>query len=99
MTGDEVVQLYFKDLESSVKKPNKQLIGFKRIALNKGEMKEVTFEVSRDQLMYWDEGIDDWNFEPGDFEFIAGASSEDVKQKKVMYIERGGSTDSNHKEK
>lgn len=84
--GDEVVQLYFKDVESSVKRPNKKLIGFYRISLNPGEMKNVSFEVSKEQLTFWDEKTNQWQFEEGEFEFMIGASSEDIRQNQIFSI-------------
>lgn len=84
--GDEVVQLYSKDIESSVKRPNKKLVGFDRISLKKGEMKSVSFEVSKDQLMFWDERVDSWKFEEGEFEFMLGSSSEDIKRSKIITV-------------
>ncbi len=84
--GDEVVQLYCTDLESSVKRPNIQLVNFDRISLDKGETKTVSFEVSKDQLMYWDVKINNWSFEPGEFEFNVGASSEDLRLNQIINI-------------
>jgi len=84
--GDEVVQLYCTDIESSVKRPNIQLVDFDRISLDKGETKTVSFEVSRNQLMYWDVKINNWSFEPGEFKFNVGASSEDLRLNQIIKI-------------
>lgn len=84
--GDEVVQLYVKDVKSSVKRPLKQLVGFERISLKMGESKSLTFEVPYEQLMYWDDKSHDWRFEKGNFEFMIGASSGDIRQKEICRV-------------
>jgi len=82
--GDEVVQLYIKDLKSSVIQPEKRLREFKRITLDKGRTKTVTFELSNEDFSYWDENIKDWHIEPGQFEIQIGASSADIKLKTLI---------------
>lgn len=84
--GDEVVQLYVKDVKSSVKRPIKELVGFKRITLNKGESQVVTFEVPKEELMFWDEETKEWVFEKGAYEFMLGASSQDIRLRKSISI-------------
>ena len=84
--GDEVVQLYVNDVKSSVKRPIKQLVGFKRTSLNVGETKTLTFEVSKDKLKFWSEESDEWVFERGKFEFMLGASSSDIRLNKTFKI-------------
>lgn len=76
--GDEVVQLYFADLVSSVTVYEKQLRGFSRVHLKQNETKTVTFSVSKDELSLYNMGMD-YVFEPGVFEFFVASSSEDVK--------------------
>jgi beta-glucosidase len=82
--GDEVVQLYIKDLESSVIQPEKRLREFKRITLDTGWTKTVSFELSNEDFSYWDENIKDWHIEPGEFEIQIGASSADIKLKTLI---------------
>ncbi|MHC4160393.1 MAG: fibronectin type III-like domain-contianing protein, partial [Planctomycetota bacterium] len=82
--GDEVIQLYIKDLKSSVIQPAKKLRKFKRITLDKGRTKKVTFELSNEDFFYWDENIKDWYIEPGRFEIQIGASSADIKLKTLI---------------
>ncbi|MDN3620778.1 glycoside hydrolase family 3 C-terminal domain-containing protein [Polaribacter undariae] len=84
--GDEVVQLYVNDVKSSVKRPIKQLVGFDRVSLKVGEAKTISFEVSKDKLMFWDEESDQWVFEAGKFEFMLGASSSDIRLNKTFKI-------------
>ncbi|WP_372757192.1 glycoside hydrolase family 3 C-terminal domain-containing protein [Mariniflexile sp.] len=82
--GDEVVQLYYKAPESSVKRPLKKLVGFKRASVNKGNSTKVEFEVSKKYLQYWDEKTKQWTFAGGVYEFMIGASSKDIKLQKTI---------------
>ncbi|GAF02789.1 glycoside hydrolase family 3 protein [Saccharicrinis fermentans] len=84
--GDEVVQLYVRDVKSSVQRPLKQLVGFRRTSLDVGEMKNIQFEVPISALMYWNEDCEEWQFEKGAFEFMLGASSKDIRLKKTCTI-------------
>lgn len=77
-TGDEVVQLYTRDVLSSVTTYEKNLRGFERVHLQPGESKEVSFTVyPRDLQLYNRENR--WVVEPGDFKLMVGASSEDIR--------------------
>lgn len=82
--GKEVVQLYSRDLVGSVTRPIKELKGFQKITLKKGEKKTVSFELSVEDLKFYDS---DLNFvaEPGVFEFFIGANS-DVQQKVTVEL-------------
>jgi beta-glucosidase len=77
--GDEVVQLYVKDVEHTEIQANKKLREFKRISVNAGEKTKVTFELNADDFSYWSETTNSWQIEPGDFEIQVGTSSEDIK--------------------
>ncbi|GAB2816177.1 glycoside hydrolase family 3 N-terminal domain-containing protein [Ferruginibacter profundus] len=83
--GDEVVQLYFKDEESSVTVYESQLRGFERISLNAGETKTVQFVIKPDDLKLLDKNMK-WVVEPGTFEILIGSSSEDIRLKKKFNI-------------
>ncbi len=87
-SGEEVVQLYVKHLDSKVARPIKELKGFKRIAVKAGETQHVTIELNADQLAYWN--VDEHRFvvEPGKIEIMIGASSADVKLKRVVEVSR-----------
>ena len=76
--GDEVVQLYVRDVVASVTRPVKELKGFKRVTLKAGEEKRVIFKLSADQLAFYDKDVK-LVVEPGTFEVMVGASSEDIK--------------------
>jgi beta-glucosidase len=73
-TGDEVVQLYIRDLVSSVTRPTKELRGFERVTLRAGETKTVTFSLGPDELSLVDRRMQRV-VEPGRFEIMVGASS------------------------
>lgn len=81
--GDEVVQLYVRDKYSSVIAYDSVLRGFERVSLNPGETKQVTFELTPEDLQLLDHNMQ-WTVEPGDFEFMIGASSKDIKLRKTV---------------
>ena len=76
--GDEVVQLYVRDILSSVTTYEKNLVGFDRIHLNPGETKELTFTIEPHDLQLLNSD-NHWVVEPGDFKVMIGASSEDIR--------------------
>ncbi|KAK4034934.1 glycoside hydrolase superfamily [Parachaetomium inaequale] len=76
--GQEVVQVYVKDLIASVVVPNIQLKGFEKVALKADESKRVSIKVKMQDLGVWDARMK-YVVEPGDFMFIVGASSNDFK--------------------
>ena len=77
--GDEVAQLYVHQVNSSVKRPVKELRGFERIALKPGEEKTVTFVLPGEKLAFWDVKTHQFVVEPGAFDLMVGASSEDIR--------------------
>lgn len=79
VAGKEVVQLYIGDDKSSVIRPLKELKHFRKIALNPGEEKTVTFTVTVDDLKYYDEVKKDWTAEAGKFKAYIGSSSADIR--------------------
>ena len=76
--GDEVVQLYIRDDVSSVTRYVKELRGFERIHLEKGESKTVRFSLSPQELGMWNRD-NHFVVEPGTFTIMIGASSEDIR--------------------
>ena len=78
--GEEVVQLYIKDVTGSVTLPVRELKGFYKVMIKKGEKKMVTFEITPEDLRFYNIDMK-YVAEPGDFEAILGASSSDVKTK------------------
>ncbi|WP_330443364.1 beta-glucosidase BglX [Flavobacterium sp. C4GT6] len=82
--GEEVVQLYIKDKVGTVTRPVKELKGFKKVALKKGEKKTVEFEISSNDLRFYNIDMD-FVAEPGDFEvFVGGSSATETKDKFVL---------------
>lgn len=79
--GKESIQLYVRDVKSSVDRPYKELKGFKKVELNPGETKDVKFELDRSALSYFDADKHEWVMEPGEFEILIGASSGDIRSK------------------
>ena len=77
--GDEVVQLYVKDIESSVIQPEKELREFKRISIAAGETKTVQLQLSYDDFTFWNENTGDFDIEEGKFEIQVGGSSQDIR--------------------
>jgi beta-glucosidase len=75
--GAEVIQLYIRDLVSSVTRPVKELKGFKKIWLKPGETKTVALEIRPDSLAFYNLNME-YVVEPGDFEIMAGNSSRDA---------------------
>ena len=84
--GDEVVQIYAKKLKPKKFRPIKQLIGFKRVFLKSGEEKIVEIEASLKPLFYWDMKENNYKIEKGEYRIFIGASSEDKRIEKVIYI-------------
>lgn len=72
--GDEIVQLYIHDKVASISRPVRELKGFKRIHLNAGESKDVSFDITPDLLKFYDANLKEV-LEPGQFDLMIGASS------------------------
>ena len=76
--GDEVVQLYVRDLLASVARPVMELKKFRRVHLEAGEQREIEFDLGRDDLRMLDRDLH-WVVEPGAFRIMVGASSKDIR--------------------
>ena len=79
VAGKEVVQLYIGDEESSLERPVKELKGFRKISLEPGETKTVTFEIEPDMLKFFDDSKHEWVLEPGRFTAYVGSASDDIR--------------------
>ncbi|MBD1425355.1 beta-glucosidase BglX [Sphingobacterium arenae] len=77
--GEEVVQLYIRDLVGSVTRPVKELKGFQKISLKKGESQNVFFEIGVEDLKFYNDALE-FVAEPGDFKLFIGTNSSDVKE-------------------
>ncbi len=84
--GDEVVQLYFSDFQSSVTVYEKQLRGFQRITLKPNEQKTITFKLAAEDFGLYNRNMD-FITEPGTFEIMIGKSSEDIVLKDTIVYE------------
>lgn len=76
--ADEVVQMYVRDLVGSVSRPVKELKGFSRVSLRKGETRRVDFNITLDDLKFYNQQLD-YRAEPGDFEVMVGPDSRNVQ--------------------
>lgn len=85
LAGDEIVQLYIRDKLSSVITYDSQLRGFERITLQPGESKQVSFTLKPTDLQLLDRNMK-WTVEPGEFDIMIGASSEDIKLKTKINV-------------
>ncbi len=84
--GEEIVQLYIRDLVASVVRPVNELKDFKKLALKAGESRELNFVIDREKLSFFSpDPLDgtqmNWIAEPGDFDIMVGASSKDIRLK------------------
>ncbi|HYW94513.1 MAG TPA: glycoside hydrolase family 3 N-terminal domain-containing protein [Bacteroidales bacterium] len=86
--GEEVVQLYTRDMVASVTRPVKELKGFKKVMIEKGETAEISFELTSDDLRFYNDKMD-FVAEPGDFKVFVGTSSDNVKEASFKLIENG----------
>lgn len=77
--GEEVVQLYIRDITGSVVRPVKELKGFQKILLKKGEAKDIRFTIGADDLRFYNDKLQ-YIYEPGEFKLFIGGSSADVKE-------------------
>ncbi len=84
--GFETVQLYIKDEKSSIKRPEKELKGFKKVFLKSGESKEVSFDLNADAFSFFDEKEMKWINELGKFWILIGSSSSDIRVKKDLML-------------
>jgi len=83
--GEEVAQLYIRDVFSSVTRPVKELKGFKRVALKAGESKKVTFELPINLLAFYDAQMR-FVVEPGEIKLMIGSASDDVRLEDAFEI-------------
>jgi beta-glucosidase len=86
LEGDEVAQVYFRHVNSAVPQPKLALCGFARVHLKRGESGNVTVEISTARLRFWDTEKKQYVVEPGKYEFLIGAASDDIRLKLPMTI-------------
>ena len=78
--GQEIVQLYVGDCESSLLRPAKELKGFEKVALKAGESKKVEIELPYEALCFFDDAAHAWRAEKGDFKIYVGSASDDIRE-------------------
>lgn len=77
--GDEVAQAYFRHPHSAVPQPNLALCGFRRIHLARGETANVKLEIPVERFHYWDTTKKEYAVDPGNYELLVGAASDDLR--------------------
>jgi len=87
VAGKEIVQLYVRDVRSTVFRPDKELKGFEKVALQPGETADVTIELGRRAFAFYDPGAGDWVVEAGKFEILIGASAADIRLQGTVEVE------------
>jgi beta-glucosidase len=78
--GEEIVQLYLRDLVGSIARPVEELKDFKKIAIKAGQSKTIVFTIDKEKLSFFNQELK-WVAEPGEFDLIIGASSGDIRLK------------------
>ena len=84
--GKEVVQLYVRDVQSGLHRPEKELKGFTKVQLEPGERKTVTLSLTDEALAYYDDASHEWVAEAGTFEVLVGSSSQDIRAKGTFVL-------------
>ena len=82
--SDEVVQIYFRMEDPSVKRPLKQLTAFTRVHIEGGQTLRVMFDISKSELRFYDVSRERFAIEQGRYTFMAGTSSEDIRLTKTI---------------
>ena len=80
----EVVQLYIRDLVGKVVRPVKELKGFQKIMIKKGETKTVEFKLNTEDLKFFDNDLN-YDWEGGEFDIMVGTNSRDVQSKRINW--------------
>ena len=84
--GDEVVQVYFRAEDPSVKRPLKQLTAFARVHIECGQTQHIEFDISKSELRFYDVSRERFAVEQGRYTFMAGASSDDIRLTKTINV-------------
>ncbi|MBS3750412.1 MAG: glycoside hydrolase family 3 C-terminal domain-containing protein [Anaerolineales bacterium] len=84
-SGQEVIQLYLRDPDSSLVRPPKELKAFSKVQLEPGETRTVTLLLEEKDLAFYDDAKNNWVVEPGAFEILIGRSAEDIRLSKTFH--------------
>ncbi|MFB6362877.1 glycoside hydrolase family 3 C-terminal domain-containing protein [Paenibacillus elgii] len=87
LPGKEIVQLYVRDVETSVIRPEKELKGFEKVELAPGEEKTVEFVLDKRAFAYYNPDLQDWHVESGDFEILIGKSSAELVLQETIRVQ------------
>ncbi|AZB28773.1 beta-glucosidase BglX [Chryseobacterium balustinum] len=82
--GAEVVQLYIRDMVGTITRPVKELKGFQKVMLKKGESKKITFDITPESLKFYNGDLK-YDWEAGEFDIMIGTNSEEVKHSKINW--------------
>jgi beta-glucosidase len=85
--GAEVVQLYVRDVESTVTRPVRELKGFARVELDPGAVEQVTFALDERSFAFWSTVHERWAVEAGEFELTVGTSSRDLPLRATITLD------------
>ncbi|WP_420491499.1 glycoside hydrolase family 3 C-terminal domain-containing protein [Neobacillus drentensis] len=85
--GKEIVQLYVKEVASTVSRPEKELKGFEKVELQPGEQKTVTFVLGKRSFAYYNVHLMDWHVETGEFEVLIGKSSREIALSEKIQVQ------------
>ena len=92
--GAEVVQLYVREVDSAVYRPDLELKAFEKIMLQAGEERELRFTLTKRAFAYFDVSLDDWDVRPGAFDILFAASSNDIRQSLTVSLPAGSGRNS-----
>ncbi|GHE33510.1 glycosyl hydrolase [Sphingobacterium griseoflavum] len=84
--GEEVVQLYLRDVYASITRPVKELKGFQKVFLKKGESRDIQFEITSEDLKFYNNDLQ-FVAEPGDFKLFIGTNSNDAKETQFTLLD------------
>jgi beta-glucosidase len=87
--GSEVVQVYVRDVESTLPRPAKELAGFVKLRLEPGQTARAEVPLGRRSFAVWDSRANDWLVEAGEYEILVGASSTDLRGSVTVRVESG----------
>jgi len=100
--GKEIVQVYVRDTESTLFRPDKELKGFEKVFLEPGEEKTIIIALNQRAFAFYDVGKGDWIVESGEYEILVGSSSRDIRLTAIVHITgdemRGNAVDNRYKQ-
>ncbi|AJP04074.1 sugar hydrolase [Streptomyces cyaneogriseus subsp. noncyanogenus] len=87
VTADEVAQLYTRAADPSLPRPRRELVAHRRVTLAPGRSADLSFTVPLASFAFWDVAHGRWRREPGPYELLAGASSEDIRLRETVTLD------------